>query len=51
MDIFINNRPKRGDLTIEKSIAKQIARGIEGGIVVEDDGTIHFWELNVNTKD
>jgi hypothetical protein len=39
------------DYTIEKKIAKAVAKGKTAGIIEDKDGTIYFWDLTVNVKE
>jgi len=54
MKIFNDAKADRGDLAIEKVIAKQIANGVRSGVIEDNDkngdGSVYFWALEVNTK-
>ena len=41
---------KKKDLTLEKMIAKEIARGKLKGAIEDVEGSIYFWNLKVNIR-
>lgn len=47
MKIINNTEGKKGDLKIEKAIAKQIAKGVDSGVIETNESTF-IWELNVS---